>query len=56
MLKMLGRYQKGKTIFKVIKMFHGEYVVQVLGSEQTQRIKADVVEKMLETGEIKLVE
>jgi len=52
MLKMLGRYQRGKVIFKVIKMYHGEYVVQVLGSEQTQRINADMVEEMLRTGEI----
>jgi len=55
MLKMLGRYQRGKVIFKVIKMYHGEYVVQVLGSEQTQRLNADMVEKMLKKGEIKLV-
>ena len=56
MLKMLGRYQKGNTIFKVIKMFHGGYVIQVLGSGQTQRINADMVEEMLKKGEIKLVE
>jgi len=55
MLKMLGRYQKGNTIFKVIKMFHGGYVVQVLGLGQTQRLQYDVVEEMLKKGEIKVI-
>jgi len=55
MLQLLKKYQRGSIIFKVIKMFHGEYVVQVLGSEQTQRLNADMVEKMLKKGEIKLV-
>jgi len=52
MLQILKKYQKGSIKFKVIKMFHGGYVVQVLGSEQRQRLQYDVVEKMLKKGEI----
>ena len=55
MLQILKKYQKGSIKFKVIKMFHGGYVVQVLGSGQTQRLQYDVVEEMLKKGEIKVI-
>ena len=55
MLQLLKKYRKGSTIFKVIKMFHGGYVVQVLGLGQTQRLQYDVVEEMLKKGEIKVI-